>query len=102
MQPLIVAEQVRQGVADFLATTFPATTPGFETVMTDFAQLRLVWLTRGRLLPAYRAEASTATTSRAAIHSSLVRSTPTMTRLSGAEMIAASSALAVLSSRTPR
>ncbi len=36
MQPLIVAEQVRQGVADFLATTFPATTPGFEFVMTDF------------------------------------------------------------------
>ena len=36
MQPLIVAEQVRQGVADFLATTFPATTPGFETLMTDF------------------------------------------------------------------
>lgn len=36
MQPLIVAEQVRQGVADFLATTFPATTPGFETVMADF------------------------------------------------------------------
>lgn len=30
MQPLIVADQVRQGVADFLATTFPATTPGFE------------------------------------------------------------------------
>lgn len=36
MQPLIVAEQVRQGVADFLATTFPATTPGFETLMADF------------------------------------------------------------------
>ncbi len=28
MQPLIVAEQVRPGVADFLATTFPAATPG--------------------------------------------------------------------------
>lgn len=36
MQPLIVAEQVRQGVADFLATTFPATTPVFEAVMADF------------------------------------------------------------------
>lgn len=36
MQPLIVAEQVRQGAADFLATTFPATTPGFETLMADF------------------------------------------------------------------
>ena len=36
MQPLIVAEQVRRGVADFLATTFPATTPGFETLMADF------------------------------------------------------------------
>lgn len=36
MQPLIVAEQVRQGVADFLATTFPATTPGFESLMADF------------------------------------------------------------------
>lgn len=36
MQPVIVAEQIRQGVADFLATTFPATTPGFETLMADF------------------------------------------------------------------
>jgi DEAD/DEAH box helicase domain-containing protein len=36
VQPLIVAEQVREGVADFLATTFPATTPGFETVMAAF------------------------------------------------------------------
>jgi DEAD/DEAH box helicase domain-containing protein len=36
MQPLIVAEQVRQGVEDFLSTTFPATTPGFETLMKDF------------------------------------------------------------------
>lgn len=36
MQPLIVAEHVREGVADFLATTFPATTPGFETLMADF------------------------------------------------------------------
>lgn len=36
MQPLIVAEQTRQGVADFLATTFPATTPGFEQLMARF------------------------------------------------------------------
>jgi DEAD/DEAH box helicase domain-containing protein len=36
VQPLIVAEQVREGVADFLATAFPATTPGFETLMADF------------------------------------------------------------------
>ncbi len=36
MQPLIVAEQTRQGVADFLITTFPATTPGFETLMARF------------------------------------------------------------------
>ncbi len=36
MQPLIVAEQTRQGVADFLATTFPATTPGFDTLMARF------------------------------------------------------------------
>jgi DEAD/DEAH box helicase domain-containing protein len=36
VQPLIVAEQTRQGVADFLKTTFPATTRGFETLMADF------------------------------------------------------------------
>ena len=36
MQPLIIAEQTRQGVADFLATTFPATTPGFENLMARF------------------------------------------------------------------
>lgn len=36
MQPLIVAEQIRQGLADFLATTFPATTAGFEALMGDF------------------------------------------------------------------
>lgn len=36
MQPLIAAEQVRQGVADFLATTFSATTSGFEILMADF------------------------------------------------------------------
>lgn len=36
MQPLILAEQTRQGVADFLETTFPATTPGFEDLVTRF------------------------------------------------------------------
>ena len=36
LQPLILAEQTRQGVADFLATTFPATTPGFENLMARF------------------------------------------------------------------
>ena len=36
MQPLILAEQTRQGVADFLAATFPATTPGFDGLMTRF------------------------------------------------------------------
>lgn len=36
MQPLIVAEQTRQGIADFLKTTFPATTPGFETLIARF------------------------------------------------------------------
>lgn len=36
MQPLIVAEQARQGIADFLKTTFPATTRGFESLMADF------------------------------------------------------------------
>ncbi|HUW54098.1 MAG TPA: hypothetical protein VMV99_11835 [Rhodanobacter sp.] len=30
MLPVMVAEQLRHGVADLLATTFPATTPGFE------------------------------------------------------------------------
>ncbi len=36
MQPLILAEQTRQGVADFLETTFPATTPGFEDLVARF------------------------------------------------------------------
>jgi len=36
MQPLILAEQVRQGIADFLATSFPGTTPGFEDLMERF------------------------------------------------------------------
>lgn len=36
MQPLIVAEHVRQGIADFLATSFPGTTPGFDGLMKRF------------------------------------------------------------------
>lgn len=36
MQPLIVAEHVRQGIADFLATSFPGTTPGFDGLMDRF------------------------------------------------------------------
>ncbi len=36
MQPLILAEQTRQGVADFLETTFPATTQGFEDLVARF------------------------------------------------------------------
>ena len=36
MQPLIVADQIRQGIADFLATTFAGTTPGFENLMRNF------------------------------------------------------------------
>ena len=36
MQPVIVAEQTLQGVADYLATTFPATTPGFESLLARF------------------------------------------------------------------
>jgi len=36
MQPLILAEQTPQVVADFLETTFPATTPGFEELVTRF------------------------------------------------------------------
>lgn len=38
MQPLIVAEETRRGIADFLTTTFPATTPGFESVMSRFVE----------------------------------------------------------------
>ncbi|MEW6166486.1 MAG: DEAD/DEAH box helicase [Pseudomonadota bacterium] len=36
MLPLIVAEQIRQGVSDFLAATFPGTTPGFDGMMARF------------------------------------------------------------------
>lgn len=36
MQPLIVAEHVRQGIEDFLATSFPGTTPGFDGLMQRF------------------------------------------------------------------
>lgn len=36
MQPLILAEQTRQGIADFLASTFPATTSGFTDLLPRF------------------------------------------------------------------
>ncbi|MCF5517224.1 DEAD/DEAH box helicase [Pseudomonas sp. PA-3-11C] len=36
MQPLIVAQQVTQGVADFLRTAFPSTTNGFEGLLERF------------------------------------------------------------------
>jgi len=36
MQPFIVAEETQRGIADFLTTTFPATTPGFESLMARF------------------------------------------------------------------
>jgi DEAD/DEAH box helicase domain-containing protein len=36
VQPLILAEQTRQGVADFLSSTFPATTAGFSDLLTRF------------------------------------------------------------------
>ncbi|WP_295578688.1 DEAD/DEAH box helicase [uncultured Lamprocystis sp.] len=36
MQPLIVAQQLTQGVADFLQTAFPSTTPGFAGMIERF------------------------------------------------------------------
>jgi DEAD/DEAH box helicase domain-containing protein len=36
MQPLIVTQEVRRGVADFLATAFPSTTAGFRDLITGF------------------------------------------------------------------
>lgn len=36
MQPLIVAQQLAQGVADFLQTAFPSTTPGFAGMIERF------------------------------------------------------------------
>ena len=36
MQPLIVAQQVTTGVADFLRTAFPSTTPGFVGLLERF------------------------------------------------------------------
>lgn len=36
MQPLIVGQQVAQGVADFLRTAFPSTTPGFVGLLERF------------------------------------------------------------------
>jgi len=35
MQPLIVANEVRSSVADFLATAFPSTTPGFQAMRRE-------------------------------------------------------------------
>lgn len=40
MQPLIVAQQVTQGVADFLRTAFPSTTPGFIGLLERFLEQR--------------------------------------------------------------
>ncbi|MDP1613773.1 MAG: hypothetical protein Q8M11_22150 [Sulfuritalea sp.] len=36
MQPLIVANEVHRCVADFLATAFPSTTPGFQGLIDRF------------------------------------------------------------------
>lgn len=40
MQPLIVSQQVTQGVADFLRATFPSTTPGFVGLLDRFLDQR--------------------------------------------------------------
>lgn len=40
MQPLIVAQQVTQGVSDFLRTAFPSTTPGFVGLLDRFLEQR--------------------------------------------------------------
>ncbi|TIC80329.1 DEAD/DEAH box helicase [Crenobacter intestini] len=40
MQPLIVSQQLTQGVADFLRTAFPSTTPGFEGMFDRFLDAR--------------------------------------------------------------
>ncbi|NJD36340.1 MAG: DEAD/DEAH box helicase [Betaproteobacteria bacterium] len=40
MQPLIVAQQVTQGVADFLRTAFPSTTQGFVDLLDRFLEQR--------------------------------------------------------------
>ncbi len=36
VQPLIAAQHVRQSIADFLATSFPGTTPGFDGLIARF------------------------------------------------------------------
>ena len=41
MQPLIVAQQVSQGIADFLRTAFPSTTPGFVGLLERFLAQRI-------------------------------------------------------------
>ena len=40
MQPLIVAQQVTQGIADFLRAAFPASSPGFAGVVERFLEQR--------------------------------------------------------------
>ena len=40
MQPLIVAQQVTQGIADFLRAAFPASSPGFAGVVERFLAQR--------------------------------------------------------------
>ncbi|MGU1495528.1 DEAD/DEAH box helicase [Pseudomonas aeruginosa] len=40
MQPLIVSQQLTQGVADFLCTAFPSTTNGFEGLLERFLEQR--------------------------------------------------------------
>lgn len=40
MQPLIAAQQVTQGVAAFLRTAFPSTTPGFIGLLERFLEQR--------------------------------------------------------------
>ena len=40
MQPLIVAQQVTQGVSDFLRTAFPSTTPGFVGLLDRYLAQR--------------------------------------------------------------
>lgn len=36
MQPLIVSQQITQGIADFLRAAFPAATPGFDGLIQRF------------------------------------------------------------------
>lgn len=38
MQPLIVSQQLTQGVSDFLKTAFPSTTPSFSGLIERFLE----------------------------------------------------------------